>query len=328
MVARQSVHDGRRSRQSDSRCRSGVHAVRSMGTVRGRGAVGVDCDQPLLQVCGRAGCGWSRYLPCKNSRESICRRCSVGYRRRIGEVALSGLNRRPGRFRVFGTVTAIGDSVHCKKPNCDRAPYCNHEICPCTTDDSPDLADWNCSHARRWNHFLTLMRRQYPGFQFMRGVEPQSGDRRRDHMGRGALHDHWLADADIPILESTVRKLAMRAGFGHSVKVLPVEQGSKREAYYVSKYITKASDQRSAVPWRADVIDPVTGELHEGQLVDGRYRTWSTSRRWGLTLGQARYCAWWRWAMYQDDVQQEQLESVMSELALAFSSPAAGPEPP
>lgn len=285
------------------RCSDGQHAVRNMGTMRGRGPARLDCDQPLLRVCVRAGCYWQEYLPCKQSRRSVCRPCSIRYRRRIADVIASGLGHREGGFEYFGTLTSIGDVVHCKRAHCDRAPYCSHEICPCTKEDSPDLATWNASHSRRWNHFMTVLRRRYPGIKFLRGVEPQDGKRRTSGPGRLALHDHFLLWSPVPISGREIRDLAITAGFGHASGGkrgwVPVMPGSRREVYYVSKYITKASDQRAQVPWRADVLDTVTGELLEGQVVAGRYRTWSTSRNWGLTLGQARAAAHDRYLLWR-----------------------------
>lgn len=79
----------------------------------------------------------------------------------------------------------------------------------------------------------------------------------------------------------------MAAGFGHSIDLAPAPPGSKRAAYYVSKYVTKATDSRDSVPWWGEVIDYDTGEVTE-DVVPGRYRTWSMSREWGLTMAAVR----------------------------------------
>lgn len=244
----------------------------------------MDCDKPVLWVC--------RYCPatdvrrCSSGRESACGPCSARYRRRVRRIALSGAPGE-GQRGYFGTLTAIGERVHCKRAGCDAAPACGHELCSCTTEDSPDLADWNAGHSRRWNHFRTLLRRECPDLEFMRGVEVQDGKRRRDGRGRGALHDHFLMRTRYAVDERTIRRLAMQAGFGHSVDLADAPPGSAREAYYVSKYVTKSTDSRDRVPWRADVVDVETGEVTR-QLVPGRYRTWSASRQWGLTMAQIR----------------------------------------
>lgn len=133
---------------------------------------------------------------------------------------------------------------------------------------------------------MTLLRRECPDVQFMRGCESQDGKRRRDGLGRGALHDHFLARTKYAIDERLIRRLALRAGYGHSIEVADCAPGSKREAYYISKYITKTTDERRKVPWRAEVVDVETGEVRR-ELVLARFRTWSCSRRWGMTMAQA-----------------------------------------
>lgn len=170
------------------------------------------------------------------------------------------------------TFTAPSDKGEHRLPSGD--------VCPCTPPGGVDLARWNASHSRRWNHLRTLLRREFPGVEFIRGVEVQD---------RGALHDHVVAyfpGGRLPSV-SFLRSLAIRAGFGHSVDVAPCEPGSKKAAYYVSKYVTKACDQRSDVPWWGEVVDRRTGELSWG-VTEGRYRTWSSSRAWGITMAEAR----------------------------------------
>jgi hypothetical protein len=117
--------------------------------------------------------------------------------------------------------------------------------------------------------------------QFFRGVEVQA---------RGALHDHSMVRSDVPLSKSDLRTMAMDAGFGHEVDLAPVEYGSKKAAYYVSKYVTKATDSRDEVPWLGEVVDEATGEVTVGP-VPGRYRTWSMSREWGQTMAQVRATA-------------------------------------
>ena len=152
------------------------------------------------------------------------------------------------------------------------------DVCPCTPAGGVDLARWNASHSKRWNHVRTELRRQHPGLEFFRGVEVQR---------RGALHDHAMVWSPTPLSAKAIRAVALRAGFGHSVDLAPAAPGSKRAAYYVSKYVTKATDSREDVPWWGDEIDYDTGEVTEG-LVPGRYRTWSCSRGWGLTMRAVR----------------------------------------
>jgi hypothetical protein len=105
----------------------------------------------------------------------------------------------------------------------------------------------------------------------MRGVEVQA---------RGALHDHAMIWSPTALVLTDVRRRAIAAGFGHSVDLAPCEPGSRKAAYYVAKYVTKATDSREEVPWAADLVEVSTGEVTRG-LVPGRYRTWSCSRGWG-----------------------------------------------
>jgi hypothetical protein len=96
-----------------------------------------------------------------------------------------------------------------------------------------------------------------------------------------------MTHSDTQVSIATVRRLAIRAGFGHSVDLAPCEAGSRKAAYYVSKYVTKATDARESVPWAADLVDLDTGEVTRG-VIAGRYRTWSMSREWGDTMAAVR----------------------------------------
>lgn len=168
------------------------------------------------------------------------------------------------------TLTAPGDSQH--KIGGSR------QVCACTPAGGIDLGEWNASHSRRWNHFRTRMKAEYEGLQFFRGVEVQ---------GRGALHDHAMVWSPVPLDKGWLREVAIAAGFGHSVDLALCEPGSKKAAYYVSKYVTKATDARSSVPWAQDWVDRATGEVFRANG-PGRYRTWSMSREWGSTMAQVR----------------------------------------
>ncbi len=175
-------------------------------------------------------------------------------------------------FLYLLTVTAPGERAH-------RLP--GGQLCPCTPPGGVDLAEWNASHSGRWNHLRTNLRRDHEGLQFMRGVEVQT---------RGALHDHAMIWSPTPLDLVAVRRRAMAAGFGHSVDLAPCAPGSRKAAYYVSKYVTKATDARERVPWAADVVDYATGEVTR-ERVPGRYRTWSCSKGWGLRMTDVRATA-------------------------------------
>jgi hypothetical protein len=102
----------------------------------------------------------------------------------------------------------------------------------------------------------------------------------------------------------------MQAGYGHSILLADVHPGSSREAHYVSKYISKSAGARWSVPWRADVIDVETGEVTR-ELVKARYRTWSASRRWGITMAQLRAEAALR-ARAMDDMRPDAAVSALA----------------
>lgn len=245
------------------------HKMRVQGYARdGVRPPGLDCERPLAVAC--ASCDHRAYWPCQGHRESRCRPCARRYRRRVREVASSGLGRDAGLLGML-TLTAPGDRAHRRRDG---------SWCPCTPVGGVDLGEWNASHSRRWNHLRTALRREFPGLQFFRGIEVQS---------RGALHDHamvWIPNTQMVSLVK-LRELAMRAGFGHSVDFAPCKPGSKKAAYYVAKYVTKATDSRADVPWAAWVVDESTGEVSR-RTVPGRYRTWSMSREWGLSMRQVR----------------------------------------
>jgi hypothetical protein len=118
----------------------------------------------------------------------------------------------------------------------------------------------------------------YPELAYFRAVEVQK---------RGALHLHiltWFPAAPSP---TQLQSFALAAGFGCSMDWSPADPGSKRFAYYVSKYATKSCDERNDVPWVAPVLDKHTGELRP-MMTTATYRTWSSSRNWGLTIKECR----------------------------------------
>jgi hypothetical protein len=141
-----------------------------------------------------------------------------------------------------------------------------------------DLGEWNPSASGRWNLLRTQIRRQVPGLEYLRAVEVQT---------RGALHLHVIVWSPVALDKAQLRRLAVGYGFGHEVDLAQIEPGSRKHAYYVAKYVTKACDSRSAVPWRKDVVDHRTGEVRR-ERVDAAYRTWSASHGWGMTMRQLR----------------------------------------
>jgi hypothetical protein len=133
------------------------------------------------------------------------------------------------------------------------------------------MGSWNASAGKRWNVLRGALERLYPGSEYFRAVEPQE---------RGALHLHVIVWTWKPLVLKAVQRLAVDAGFGCVIDYEPAAVGDTRQAAYVSKYVTKATDQRGEVPW--DVVDRETGEVEA--VKDARYRVWSCSRGWGVTM--------------------------------------------
>ncbi|HVY11390.1 MAG TPA: hypothetical protein VHB18_14715 [Mycobacteriales bacterium] len=167
------------------------------------------------------------------------------------------------------TLTAPGDRAH-------RMP--SGDWCPCTPQGGVDLARWNATASKRWNRLRTAMSREYEGLEYFRAAEVQR---------RGALHFHLVVWSARPLDRHVVRRLAVIAGFGHEADVRTLAAGSRAHARYVSKYVTKACDQRETVPWVGEIVDVGTGEIREARC-RATYRTWAASRGWGTTMRAVR----------------------------------------
>lgn len=228
--------------------------MRVAGYLRGPKPAWIDCLKPLEVVCDR--CAERDVWRCSNHRESACRPCAGRYRRLVRDVAYSGMSQKRPESGSVVLVTFTSPSnlgQHCLRPGCHtRDGSCSHEKCRCTPPGGADLATWNAECGRNWNRLRTAMRRRHPGLEFFRSVEVQDGKRRTDGVGRGALHLHVIVHVPGGLMSvKHLQGLAMDAGFGHSVEVsTPMQAGSKAFAYYVSKYVVKACDERDAVPWR------------------------------------------------------------------------------
>lgn len=205
--------------------------------------------------------------------------------------------RRDKGFLYLLTLTAPGSEQHWHKSA--------GRMCECTPAGGIDLPRWNASHSRRWNHFRTVLRRDVPQLEFFRGVEVQD---------RGALHDHAMVWSPVALSVTGLRRMAIAAGFGHSIDLAPCAPGSRKAAYYVSKYVTKACDSRGSVPWWGELVDYETGEVTE-DVVDGRYRTWSMSRSWGKTMTLVRAEA----AAYAQGIRDKEATQGLENIWAAFS---------
>lgn len=219
-----------------------------------------DCERPSRLGCPL--CGEVRVVRCKRSSRAQCQPCSERYRRRVRRVFASGYIDRPAERVFMLTLTAPGDRQH-------TLP--NGKVCPCTPAGGVNLAEWNGGVGRRWSDFVTYLRRWIGDVQYCKAAECQQ---------RGAVHFHALlrCDRDLTGRVRALRALAIHHGFGHEIDVQPVRD--MRAAGYCSKYASKSVDDRQQCPWK----DPETGALGTAM----RIRTWTASRRWGVTMAALR----------------------------------------
>lgn len=299
---------------------TGSRHVPVVGYLRGPAPGGLLCDQPLSVVCGGerkatvsrarrviAGCGARTVWACSGHRSSRCAPCAGRYKRRLSRIAEEGLRQRDGRgFAYMLTVTAPGRSAHVMPSG---------DLCRCTPEGGVELQAWNPTCAARWNVLRGRLKRLRPDLEYLGSVEVQK---------RGALHRHVIMWSSEPLSLRQIRPLAMDAGFGHEVDLAEAEPGSRRFAYYVAKYVTKSCDDRDQVPWRADVVDEQSGEVRSMRTA-ATFRTWSSSRGWGLTMREVRMIA--RVAAAQ---QQIRLRGQSLAEADPWAEPESGvlPEPP
>jgi hypothetical protein len=226
------------------------------------------CSRPLLFWDVAAHRPWLRV--CGSGRSKVCPSCAATRKRRVRRIAHLGVLDRlaAGGYLALVTFTAPGDDGHLKWVIGGRA----HARCGCESSAPYGMGAWNRQASRRWNHLRTLIRREYPGAEFYRAVEPQQ---------RGALHLHVILWTTQPLDALVLQELALRAGFGCNTR-LDVCRGPEdgaRFANYVTKYVTKGIDDRSDLPW--DDLDPDSGELTGSQPT---YRPWSQSSGFGVRM--------------------------------------------
>jgi hypothetical protein len=82
------------------------------------------------------------------------------------------------------------------------------------------------------------------------------------------------------------------------------------------------------VPWVVDEVDMATGEVTEVVHEKARYRTWSCSRRWGLTMRAIRQADLEKWILSQSERAAAAEMVAMSELSSAFGALATVPDDP
>lgn len=271
------------------------------------------CDSPLLWGCLHGCCLAVR--ACGNRRESRCAPCATRYRRRVTRIAESGLldpARQTVGSQYLTTINAPGDPGHRRWHPGRRG---RHELCSCSDARSSGDASWNASAGRRWNHYVTLLRRLHPSIQFFRAAEVQE---------RGLLHQHHLMHSLTEITAAEVQACALSAGYGcvmdHQLVTSP-QQTSR----YLAKYVGKSTDQRPSVPWERLIVDPDSGEILEVRTRP-TYRSYSQSRGWGLTMRQCLDAS--RRAANLARLTAETPPTSPAELLASMQSPALAAEPP
>jgi hypothetical protein len=265
-------------------------ALRFGGTYRQR-VEGVDCDVPIRLVC--LACGAAAVARCDTSQAGRCAPCARRNRNRVRWLIQDGIEFVPIGTAVLLTVTAPSEKgAHCLRHRKCGGGGWDCVACPCSPVGGVDLAEWNASLTKRMNRLLEAMRRgeaspmvggrrRPVGFDYLQGRELQE---------RGALHVHAVliprGRAPLQFDRKALRELAMRHGFGHELKLERIgtsgHGGSKakspgRVAGYVSKYVSKAADERGRAPWAS-----------LPRRRQAPYRTWTRSRGWPRSMKEVR----------------------------------------
>ncbi len=255
----------------------------------------LNCEAPSYLYC--ASCKADGFMRCGSSRASRCAPCSLRYTRRVRALVQCRLEQvRPGTALEL-TVTAPSErGAHCQvHRKCDaRGPTC--EVCPCSPEGGVDLAEWNGCLTKRMNRLLSAIRRgeASPRVRGRRAPVDLEYFQAREVQRRGALHVHVVlipaASKPVQLDRKVLKQLAMSHGFGHEVDVERVgtskHGGSKarspgRVAGYLSKYVTKAADLRTTVPW----------PYRRYGRRQAAFRTWTRSQDWGVTMRDVREAA-------------------------------------
>ena len=246
---------------------SAGHRMRVVGRVRSGVLTRLDCEQPLRSVCVE-GCGNVEFWRCDSYG---CGPCGELKKRRLSRLVDNGaaVHLGNGMTGYFITLTAPGTEDH-KRWYQGRRPAKRH-ACYCHLHGETD-GSWNAQESKCWNRLRTALTRDRE-VRFCGAVETQR---------RGMLHRHVLVFVDGVLHHSDVQALALAAGYGCVVDVEPVRSAEKA-ARYISKYVTKASGDRAAVPW--ELLDTDTGELTGKRAT---YRLWSSSRKWGVTMKEIK----------------------------------------
>jgi hypothetical protein len=268
-LTRSTDHDEQRP-DTDRRagCLDGTsHRMRVVGAVRSGPETRLDCDNPLRAVC-REGCGEVAFWRCDSYG---CGPCGALKQRRLSRLVDGGasIHLANGLVGYFLTLTAPGTQAH-KRWYQGKRPTRRVE-CDCHDHGLSDGL-WNAQESACWNRLRTAMTRDREVI-FCGAVETQR---------RGMLHRHVLVFVSDVMTHEEVQAMATAAGYGCVVDLEPVRSAEKA-ARYISKYVTKASSDRSVVPWER--LDFSTGEITGKRPT---YRLWSSSRKWGVTMSEIK----------------------------------------
>jgi hypothetical protein len=201
---------------------------------------------------------------CHSRDERACGPCGNTYRNQVRWRAADGFVGKAGQLGVL-TFTAPGADV--LPWDTKRCRHASNVTCSgkrgCMVDKDAAAA-WNGTAAERWNHLLQDLRRMLGDVQYFRAVEVQE---------RGLLHFHipFRAERVGWIRVKDVRRLAIKHGFGHQVKV-DTNPALERLAGYVAKYVSKSVSERKRAP------------MPEGRS----WRVYTASRDWGRTMASIR----------------------------------------
>lgn len=235
------------------------------------------CESPLLWACESGCCRSAR--PCSNHRESKCRPCATRYRRRFSRLIEEGVRTRVYRRQGFVyllTLNAPGDEGHNRWVPGKKG---RHGLCSCwlARQDGDDL--WNGSASQRWNRVRTRLKQVYPEIEYVRAVEVQR---------RGLLHHHVVVWSPVEVDPTEVQGISLKAGYGCVFDLAPLDNAEKASRY-LAKYVSKAVDQRSDVPWLSHKVDTETGEMIPVRTPT--YRAGQASRGWDVKMADLRAAA-------------------------------------
>lgn len=149
------------------------------------------------------------------------------------------------------------------------------------------IHDWNGGASRRWHHFMTLLRREYPrrDVQFWRVAELQE---------RGAVHFHVVIRGIRRMSKRRLRRMATQAGFGRFVGIArPADYagGVRSAGYYFAKYLLKSFPTGGGVTrmvtmsqgWKLTWVD----RRRQGDSPSGWVYRGSGQRAWGTVVSAA-----------------------------------------